>query len=339
MPLGRLNAYGTTSGHNSGSEGRHQVHLVGCTTPSRAHTMVTSKVPFNRWTAREKSSWPLQVFQRYNKELAGLYYANIAGSRYTYSALKAAGAKWEDSVISHFKFDEEGHAKLFASLKSWSASYNDFQNWTNLNSLIAMSSNLETYVASVIALAIESDPGVLIGATRTVDGIKRLKQGNAVLDVEPQITACVKGDWNARAASYKRIFGMLPQGLERKLDRLNEVRLLRNKVGHAFGRDIEEARRHGVKNVLPMERLSDERTLAFQKLIFGVAKSVDRHLLVAHVGEYQALRYYHEIYPGLDLSAHPSIRAQVLKKKLGGVKQSSTGKVLCRQLVAYYESL
>lgn len=45
----------------------------------------------------------------------------------------------------------------FKNIKEWSNSFNELQNWMNLNALLAMMSNLETYMATVIPLAIESD--------------------------------------------------------------------------------------------------------------------------------------------------------------------------------------
>ncbi len=65
----------------------------------------------------------------------------------------------------------------FKNIKEWSNSFNELQNWMNLNALLAMMSNLETYMATVIPLAIESDIGVLYGVSKRIDGIELLKHG------------------------------------------------------------------------------------------------------------------------------------------------------------------
>lgn len=75
-------------------------------------------------------------------------------------------AKWEDDVTQHFEFDDAEKSELYSDLKDWSNSFNQYDNWVNLNSILVFSSNLETYMASAITLALESDPGTLFGASK-----------------------------------------------------------------------------------------------------------------------------------------------------------------------------
>jgi hypothetical protein len=212
-------------------------------------------------------------------------------------------------------------------------------NWINLNAIIVSISNLETYMASVIALALESDPGLLFSTHQVIDGVSLLKSSSAKLNFEQQIMLCTKGDWQSRASAYTSIFGKIPDIITNRISDLEKIRNIRNRAGHAFGRDIDAARKHGVKEILPMENLSRERTLRYQRLLWSVAKSIDMHLFFTHIGEYQAIRFYHDLYPTLKKDIHPSDRAIIFKKEIGKFKAIPPGKLFCKQLVAYYESL
>ena len=119
---------------------------------------------------------------------------------------------------------------------------------------------------------------------------------------------------------------------------MEKIRVLRNKVGHAFGRDIEGSRNHEVKKILPMESLNSIQLDKCQKIIWSSAKSIDIYLLRNHIGEYQAVAFYHRLLPELRKDVHSSERAISLKKALGSYGDVS-GKEYCKGLVSYYEAL
>lgn len=103
-------------------------------------------------------------------------HSNEGAKKYVYKNLKGNSADWNDIASKHFQFDVPSGEEAFINLKSWSDSFNDFQNWVNLNALMALSSNLETYLSTCITLAIESDPGVLFDSPRSIDGAYLLKR-------------------------------------------------------------------------------------------------------------------------------------------------------------------
>ncbi len=299
---------------------------------------------FERWKSREASTWTFQVFQKYNHELSRMYISHIAASEYIYRNL-GQSAKWEDPVSQHFKFKDETQVHTFDSIRGWSDSYNDLDNWTNLNSVMAMSSNLETYMSTVIKLALESDVGVLFGAKKRIDGIEIIKHGRSQpFDFEDKIISCIKGEWGSRVNAFEKIFGCAPELLKSNISSLEKLRKLRNNVGHAFGRDIESSRSHNVIDTMDMHKLKREKTLEYQKLIYGIAKALDKQLLNDHIGEYQTLYFYHNLRPTLkhDDSNHErkiGNHMAVLKKKLGQFGAAKVGKKFCRELISYYEAL
>lgn len=87
-----------------------------------------------------------------------------------------------------------------------------------------------------------------------------------------------------------------------------------------------------------MEKLSDPMLKKYQEVIWDTAKDIDKYLLTNHIGEYQAIAFYHRIYDSLSKDIHQSERAVILKKKLGRLGDSS-GKELCKGLVKYYEEI
>lgn len=294
---------------------------------------------FSRWIPNEKSTWVFQIFQKYNDELEKNLEAFYPATKKIYSTLKKDSAKWNDAVSNHFEIDIK-KKEVFNDLKDWSNSFNQFDNWVNLNTIMAISANFETYFASVISLSLQSNPGVLFGVSKMIDGVSILKNGkSSKLDFESQITSCTKGDWSSRISAFEKIYGFVPDILTRNISSLEQIRKLRNKVGHSFGRDIEEARDHTIKKIIPTENISRERTLKYQKLLWSTAKSIDVYLLENHIGTFQALNFYHLHFGEMRKDVHPSIRAVDIKKKAGRTGVQSANKQFYKDLVNYYESL
>lgn len=300
--------------------------------------MARSTYQFDRWKPREKSTWVFRVFKKHNVELLRMYTAFETSRKFTYSNLGKT-AKWTDQPSQHFPFARPLGYDQFETMRDWSDAYNDLENWLNLNALVAISSNLETYMATVVPLALSSDVGVLYGTSRAIDGIQILKHGHdKAFDFHQHVVACTKGDWSSRVAAYQRCFGRAPKFLLNNISALEKIRSLRNNVAHSFGRDIEASRAQQQVKTLPIERLSRDTLLNLQKASWQIAKSIDAHLHNFHIGEFQALAFYHSIYPSLRHDLHVGERARQLKKRIGGFG-SVARKDFCRGLAEYYESL
>jgi hypothetical protein len=306
--------------------------------------MSRSQRKFERWKSREDSTWAFQVFQKHNQELSAMYIAHIASHEYLYRNL-GKSAVWEDPMITHFKFKDDTQERAFKNIKEWSVSFNKFDNWVNLNSAMAMSSNFETYISTIIKLALESDVGVLFGTSKRIDGIEIIKHGRSQpFDFEDKIISCTKGEWGSRVRAFEKIFGNSPSILSDSISDLEKLRKLRNNIGHSFGRDIEASRKHNVIDIVDMEQLKRTKTIAYQKLIFGISKAIDKQLLTNHIGEYQSLYFYHNLRPSLKgeypLNNHTlGNHTWMLKKGLGRFGAKFAGKIFCKELISYYEAL
>lgn len=303
--------------------------------------MTKSKRIFLRWQSYHGTTWPYLVFKKYNEELMRILKSQELSSKYVYTHLATDGGKWDDYISSYFSVRHE--TKI--TLKQWSDTNHLFENWNRLNALMSLSSYFETYLSSVISLAIESDPGVLLGSHQSVDGVKLLKTNSFKKEqFESVITSCTKGDWTARKKNIENLFGTLPASFSDNngISKLNAMRKLRNNVAHAFGRDIEESRKYEKTTILPMGILSKNRLSEWMSLIKKITKDFDHMLLQNHIGAFQPILFYHNLYPSLNNKDTPKARDErmkELKKALGRITQESYGKEFCSGLIKYYEEL
>lgn len=302
--------------------------------------MGVSTYQFKRWEPKGKSTWAWRVYKKHNTEFQRMYSSFDTGKKYTYQSLGKNGAQKSDDINNHLKFEHKWESKNFSKLDDWILAFNDLENWVNLNSLVAILSNLETYMATIIPLALESDIGVLYGVSHRIDGVEILKHGkDRPLNFDAIVLSCTKGTWDSRVLAYERAFGIVPKYLKNHVSELDLMRNLRNNVAHAFGREIESSRLNGKITTIPISRLSRQRLLKFQAIVWKITKSIDRHLYNMHIGEYQALVFYHNLYPDLNHNVHQSMRAMELRKEIGRFGIESQGKEFCKGLVAYYEGI
>ncbi|MFB2669993.1 hypothetical protein ACE02U_14585 [Shewanella xiamenensis] len=308
--------------------------------------MSCSKVEFERWVTREDCTWPFLVFQKHNAELTNMFMSHLASSKFAYSTLgKTLGAKMSDPYEKWFPEIKEMAYTGFLDVQAWSDAQNQFSNWVNLNCVMAMSANLETYMATVISLALESDVGVLYGASRRIDGMEILKYGREQpFNFDYHVIGCTKGDWNSRIACFEKTFGACPLVLKENIISLEALRKLRNNVGHAFGRDIDASRQHDVLEIAKMASLKTEMTIEHLRLIFKVAKDIDKQLFVNNIGAYQDLLFFHKLKQTLSYESNVKNKeldnqVTILKKSLNNHAAKPAGKIYCKGLISYYDSV
>lgn len=307
--------------------------------------MSKSEIEFDRWKPRQGiSSWAFQVFKKYNKELIEMYIAHILSKQYTYQSLKQNSAKLEDFAHKYFDFKDNSYSHVFNHIQSWSDNFNKFDNWTNLNAIMAMSANLETYMATIIKLALESDIGVLFNATQKIDGIEIIKNSDKYpFEIEDKIVSCTKGDWSSRISNFEKVFTTSPNILKDNISSLEKIRKLRNDIGHAFGREINKSRDHNILTPIAVQTIRQEKIIEYLKLLFAIARAIDRQLMSNHIGEYQVLHFFHQLSPSLKEDINYSRKignyAITLKKELSKFGDNRVGKLFCKGLVEYYELL
>lgn len=226
--------------------------------------------------------------------------------------------------------------RVAQSLNDYSKHVKEFDNWTRLNAMVAVVSYFETYLSSVVSLAIESDIGILYSVPKRIDGVMILKYSSnseyAFLELSEKIT---KGTWPQRISCFKELFRTVPSCLSKYVSELEIMRNMRNKVAHAFGRDIDKSRSRHTLALLPIERLSEDRIMRYMEIIIIIAKGIDNQLLTNHIGEYEQIHYYHTIKDQLGEEE----RAKQFKKNINRLMIKNRGLKYCEKLLEYYSDI
>lgn len=250
---------------------------------------------FDRWKHALEHSGPFLVYKQYYEELNRYYWASCSAHSLTYKGMPLLGFTWGSNPDTTLSLP--AHNYSFKSLRDWAKAYDALQVWTRLNVVVSLASILETYIDSVCGLAIESNPGILINSDGILDGVALLKSKRLDRTIIQNATKNItKGEWSKRKKSFAALYGSYPVELDTYENDLEELRKKRNSVGHAFGRNIEKARRFEEIKPLPLDGIKQDNLLHFFDITLKVAKAIDKYLLDKHIGEYQALYSFHVFY-------------------------------------------
>lgn len=293
---------------------------------------------FDRWKSQDDYTYAYKIFNRYHTYMNSLYWSYapaFAYSQMTYSKKKKEGGKLPET-LDLFNLSGKDTERVASNLDDWSRHFKEFDNWTRLNALLSVNSYFEIYLSSVVSLAVESDIGLQFSASKSIDGLTIVKNANSkkysFFDISRETTV---GEWSKRRTRFKQIFGSAPQELTTYERELEIIRRIRNSVAHSFGRDIEKSRSRSQIDILEIQSVSLKTLQKYMNVIRTVARSIDKQLLDSHIGDYEAVFYYHEIKATLPTNNY----VKEFKRKLNSlyVKQKSIS--YCEQLINYYNSL
>lgn len=307
---------------------------------------------FSRWSNKRGNTWAFTVFKKHYTEVIKMHNAYKIVPNYIYHDLgKIKKAKWPDNVSDHFGDNAKSpyNEELFDDLKEWSEYFNVFTKWSKYSSILALSGNFEVYIDKVVTIALESDIGLLINASQSVDGIK-LKKSNNTLNkelIDQYVLGCVKGSWYQRLDQIEKIFNWKPPLLcfEENLKILDNIRKRRNDAAHAYGRNIKTSKTSYGLEVTELTDISEEVIMTYFNLVYRLAKEVDSYLLNNHIGEFQCLNFYHDLKVNNEITLKDKSKQQIgwaseiLRKKYGRYSSTAMGKKYYKGLVEYYEFL
>ena len=293
---------------------------------------------FDRWTSSYEHSLPYRVFKAYDDELFS-YITNLERNNdYIYSHLKKDGAQWETKAYN-FGLTE---ADKKQTVREWSERNNKYRNWARLSFMMSCCSLFENYIASIIKEVIESDPGIIIGFSHSVDGIQLMKHSGQLSNeiIEPIIKNCTKGEWQSRLVYLNRLTKQIPQILNDSISELEVMRKLRNDFGHAFGRDIQRSQNYFEPTISPIHPLSIARFNKFHFIIRNIVRELDKALMHNHIGNFEPLLQFHTIYPKIQKLDKGEQMVQ-FKATLYNERNIMHGanKKFCRALINYYHNL
>lgn len=287
---------------------------------------------FDRWTPTWPRTWPYAVFKKHHTELNDLYWSNAAATHH--AAMSSKSGKDSDELDSVLAIPRANARRVNFTIARWRYLNKESENWIRLNALMGLTGYLETYLHSVVTLALTSDPGLLISSSRSVDGISLVKRSR-LPDLSTHVVGITKGTWSERISKYQAIFGRLPAELEHNTNELEAMRRLRNGVGHAFGRSIDEYREPLIFMPHPLQRLSEIRLQKWLGIVDSVASAIEAHLRVAHIGAIEALLHYHAW--DKKYAAGQQSEEQALRRRFPDAQGSPPTAAYFRQLIAHYK--
>lgn len=290
---------------------------------------------YNRWQPMRPTSWPYKVYIRHKEEHKQMMWAFHCSSKYTFKMLGQTGATRADLAQNHF-----ATTSASVTVQNWQDSFKKFSNWTNLNQLLAQTACFETYLASILRLVFDSDPGLIVGASHHIDGVRQLKFG-AVIDskiVDMHLINCTKGTWQSRIAAIINLLGYSFSSLSTYCGELEKLREIRNNIGHAFGRSISQSQNYGSPTMIPMINISEKTVIKYFKIITTIVREIDSYVMQNHIGNFQEFHFLHN---RIISTIPPTIRitGSTFQPDLNNHAKELYSLQFCNWLVSYYNSL
>lgn len=287
---------------------------------------------FSRHTNYLGMTWAFSAFVKHHTEINNMYWSFVPTWSFTHYL-----ARKNKDTTPELLFHASGPDvhRLDHSIPRFIHNYELLANWVRLSTLVSTLSYFETYVKKVVTLSLMSDPAVRFGKSRAIEGISWIKS-EMKDDLAPLVTPCLKGDWSSRIKAYKRIFSSAPQSLVKDKCKLDELRVLRNKVGHSYGRSLKTELLE--TTIAPMSRLSEESLKDCLELVFKIAEDIDAQLLTGHIGCFEEALYFHNWRNQLKgtqrLDEGKHLR-KALAIELGGRSPDTN---YCQDLAAFYHA-
>ena len=289
---------------------------------------------FNRWSCLDPNTNSYRVFNKHHCEINNYIWSFVP--------LQSFG----EYLVRHDKSDKTIHdifhvsgidsRRVEKSKALWMKNFKSFQNLCYINALTSILSYLEFYIKRIGTISLLSDPGVMIGESRAVDGTKLIKNTKAV-NTEKIITSLVKGTWHDRARNFELVFLELPSSIRDNIETLEKIRKIRNRAAHSFSR---------MDNGVFVDRVEDkfhdkvelESLKKYMSLISDIAVDIDKQLLRNNIGEFESIYIYHsnqEKFRGFNNEKARQFGTLLNSSYVGNIRS----KKFCKQLIDYYSGL
>ena len=251
-----------------------------------------------RWNSPYDHTMVYSLFKKNFTELNDTYWAHYPASttimKKAKSEIEAKNLRPLDFFVVHDKDDR----RVASSYGKWCNDYEDYLNYARLSFLMLLNSCFETYLRTIVSLAIESKPGIMIRCKDAVDGVSLLKSDPGYSSLQDNnyqfrnaVESVVKGTWNSRNKNYVRLFSYSPLTAD-DIRTLDQLRTLRNRVGHFFARDDTAYSAPLFPEYQRAERLKHDTLIKYFALVESVVTRIDGHLQSEYIGSYDIIRYY-----------------------------------------------
>ena len=277
-------------------------------------------------------TWAFNALVKHHTEINNMYWSFVPAWSFTnYMARKNSDATPE----ALFHASGPDVHRLDHSIPNFIRNSELLANWVRLSVLLSALSYFEIYMKKVVTLSLMSDPAVRLGRSGVIEGVSWIKSGLQD-DLDSLVTPCLKGECNSRILAYKRLFKVAPASLEAEKDKLDAMRVLRNKVGHSYGRNLKVEILE--TTIAPMSSLSEAGLKECLELVFNVARDIDAHLLSNHIGCFEEALFFHRLrgqLRGIQCLDEAKYLRKAMARELDG---RTPGSSYCRGLVSFYHS-
>lgn len=296
-----------------------------------------------RWNSPFPYTLAFNLFKKHFTELNQIYWSFVPAYNTIVSKAKKSLVTDEADPKTFFLIHDEDDRRIAPTFGEWKSSFNEFSNYTRLNMVMLLSSCFETYLRTVVSYAFESKPGVIIKCPDSVDGVFLLKSNHSYGDSSDKnyqfiehIDNICHGEWTKRFLEFNKYFGKLPDTVLSKAQELDKFRILRNNIGHYFGRNKSDYSTPLLFKPISAIRVSHERVINYFRLINGVAREIDNYLKENYIGSYDIIKLYmQQNVQGYFENDEPGVKAREFQKLLGREGFVKVGSLYYRNLIDY----
>jgi len=299
-----------------------------------------------RWESPFPYTLAFNLFKQHIEEISRAYWAFVPTANTIKSFAKNNLENDDADPKSFFLIPDEEDRHIAATYGDWKSDFSEYINYSRLNIIMMQSSCLETYLRTVVSLAFESKPGVIINCRDAVDGAGLLKRDITYGDMRDKsyrftdaIDDVCRGEWDKRLSSFQKYFGTLPAKLLDLSKDLDELRITRNNIGHYFGRKKSEYEAPIDFKPIETMKVSHDRILKYFKLIYTVAELLDDYLHKNIIGSYDIIkRYFIAVSRGEIIRDKINSDAYQLKKMIGSHGLILLSKSYYNELITFCET-
>jgi hypothetical protein len=294
---------------------------------------------FSRYNPVMKRTFALRTFNIHETEINQHCWSFKVVSDFAgYIARKQSEIDRQFKAAKLFHASGPDAGRIPETVSQWLDAREDLENWLRSSAVISASSYLETYIRQVVRSALMSDPLSRYGYPRCVDGVALLKKG-IELPYGDEVEMVTKGEWNKRAAAFKKLFHGCPPDLASNIAKLERIRTIRNRFAHGFGRTLVPP--HPI-NQLPgsPDRVSNRSLISYLNVISKVAAAVDEYLLLKFIGNFELIFYYHNLKDAQRQTHDRKYTLpRYLQRSLNRDANMQLSTEACQQLIDYYNCI
>lgn len=244
---------------------------------------------FGRWVKSDGSTWAFRQFNEYETQMNNMYWSGEAALHFSMFNLRNSPMGATPQAV--LKSTGINATRFPKKMSEYNRQLNDMRKWTRASFVMAAAGAFESYINRVALTALKSDPALIYGKARAIDGVNWLKIGIDV-DHSKLLSSFAKGPWDQRYSEIKKVFGEI-NNLRDNLSELDKIRVYRNGVGHAFGRTLVDVPNLLTRDVEDISSISERRLQKWMGVMSRVAKSVDEVLRDNHIGRFEEINHFH----------------------------------------------